>query len=285
MLEALVDDRILSLLREWKIIRQPQDLDLLSSVYTPYSEAVRQVKERWADPELEKKIRTHASLPDLVQGFTTPHAILCRSLIVPNREVSYFLDMVEEPKLPHLFLEYEDKFVGRNKDKHALGKVICEKGHDHRGRCFYKKTTIINFNTEEGKLLGQVTTRWGESLIAFKRRLLEFVHPGQEKHIADLTTWFNSRRYATKYYYLDFLSIFLRHGILFENFLLGDPDEREFFYKKMLPSFKKLEELYGIKPLIVPLLPLEFEKNEGWLAYPEHLEAEIQKHVNLIPKE
>ncbi len=58
---------------------------------------------------------------------------------------------------------------------------------------------------------------------------------------------------------------------MFDNYLLDDKEESEFYLKKVEPSFKKAEEIFGIRPLVYPLLPIEFERDVRWHSYPEHL--------------
>lgn len=278
MLRALA--KHIPLLDKLNFIETRSDVEVLESIYTPFSEALLIIKERWGNDSLKAKILRKGNLPEEILSLTAPKLFICRPLIVPNLEISYFLDLASQSSLDHTFLEYRDTLVGRNKDKRALGKVICTKGKDKIHRCIYTKTSIINFNTEEGKKIDNINTLWNEPLVEFKRKLLANAFPGEEKNIINLTQWFNERRYSSKFYYQDYLTLFLRNGIIFENFLLGDPAEREFFFSKVLPSFKKVEDMFGVRPIIVPLLPFELEKSEGWLAYPEQVSQHIIRYAS-----
>jgi len=40
----------------------------------------------------------------------------------------------------------------------------------------------------------------------------------------------------------------------------------------VLPSFREVERVFGVKPLIYPFLPFENEKSSVWLSYPESMQ-------------
>jgi hypothetical protein len=66
--------------------------------------------------------------------------------------------------------------------------------------------------------------------------------------------------------------LFIVHGALFENFLIANKGEKDFFEKKVLPSFMEVAKYFGVKPLIFPLLPLSDENQEEWFYYKKDLE-------------
>ena len=51
--------------------------------------------------------------------------------------------------------------------------------------------------------------------------------------------------------------------------MLDDPREREFFIKKVVPSYQELEKIFGIKPLISPVLPIQCARFDEWYHYPK----------------
>ena len=70
--------------------------------------------------------------------------------------------------------------------------------------------------------------------------------------------------------------MFIRDNILFENFLFDEKEESKFTLDKFLPSFKKTIEIFGVKPLIVPLLPHEHEKSDLWFSYDEKVQKIVE---------
>ena len=77
-------------------------------------------------------------------------------------------------------------------------------------------------------------------------------------------------------YYTNFILLFICHGILFENFLFCG-DEGEFTKNILLPAFNKAHDLAGIKPLIVPIPPMdsEIEEDIHWHSYSEKIKSLI----------
>ena len=94
------------------------------------------------------------------------------------------------------------------------------------------------------------------------------------KDIIDISEWFNTHRYFSPWYYVLYVSMFVCHGVLFDNFLVGK-GEGDLMREKMLPSFEAVEDLFGIKPLIVPLTPLAHEENDFWWYYPTEIKSQI----------
>ena len=69
--------------------------------------------------------------------------------------------------------------------------------------------------------------------------------------------------------------LYLCHGILFENFLLADTD-RDFIKGIFLPAFEKIYVEFGIKPLIVPIPPMEIEEDPFWYFHDEKIKSYIK---------
>ena len=68
------------------------------------------------------------------------------------------------------------------------------------------------------------------------------------------------------------ISLFVCDGILFENFH-SDGHESEFTRRIIRPAFAEVEERYGVRPLIVPLLPITWERDPYWSWYPSRWKA------------
>ena len=91
---------------------------------------------------------------------------------------------------------------------------------------------------------------------------------GNPPLIVDQTAWFGSLKEHFSPVYAGPLSIFLAHGIWFENFLMDDVREQQFLRDFIYPGFLKIRDQFGLRPLICRHLPIESEKNSGWHHYP-----------------
>ncbi len=237
-------------------------------IYTNLSEIKKELEKRRNDKELMNKVLKFWGENPFPLDMKEPRAVLSRDIITPNMELCYFLDVIKELDLDPLFFEvHRDKFVSKNKSKYHLGMLHFKQ----KKQSNIISKNIVDFNKYEGKMLNDIPTTCGDNLISYHHKMLEKEYPGYSKFAYDFSDWFLKTRNLTDYYYLYFLSLFICHGVLFDNYLLDDKEEADFFMKKVEPSFKKAEEIFGVRPLIYPLLPIEFEKDVSWYSYPEHL--------------
>ncbi len=250
----------------------------MENFYTTLEDAKVEIWKRWNNKDLKRKVEEHLNNAEILKFFETgPKAVLCRDIITSDLECLNFIDLAKKIELDTLFLEYpEDKFVNKNSDKYYLCKLSFFEGKNKNGENITSTSRIVDFNLSEGKKFCDINTIWGENLIKFHHRLLENFLPRSSKKIVDITKWFNNTRYESEYYYLYFLALFLCHGVLFENFLTNK-EELEFTEKKVLPSFYKLQEMFGVKPLIVPVVPIEEETNHYWWCFSKEVEDIIHK--------
>ena len=72
-------------------------------------------------------------------------------------------------------------------------------------------------------------------------------------------------------HYKDFLALFVTHGILFEDYVMEDKHEAQFVRKVLRPACHFIQRRFGLRPLIVPLVPKTFESDRFWLSYPEEV--------------
>lgn len=240
----------------------------IEDIYTPLSEAKKEIERRWNDVELRKKVEEFlgGDIPEIFKD--GPSCVLVRDIITPNNEFRFFMDIATELDLRIVFLEYtKSKFVAKNINKYHLCLPHIYNGVDKNDCAKITKEKIVDFNTMEGKVLGNITTIQDQNLIDFHHTLLFEKYPEiQKENIFDFSDWFNGHKNIDGYYYLHYLALFICHGVLFENFILGN-GEKEFTEQKILPSFFKLAEIFGVKPLVVPATPMEYENNLFWWYY------------------
>ncbi len=231
-------------------------------VYTPLEEALRLLKERGEDPDVY-------DIGPVPEKFANkPKVVLHRQVITPNYEVSRFLSIAEVLGFEPLFFEFhDDKYVTENDWKYLLGKMHFYKGKGKKGGSKVDRMNIINFNTANGKKMSAVETIWGQRLIDFHHELFLMKYPSLHQSMYDGSEWYMSKGGNAKEYYTPFLGLFIKHGILFENFML---DERELDFTRdiFLPAFIEIYRTTGLKPLIVALEPTDIEGDNFWMFHP-----------------
>jgi len=247
----------------------------IKHIYTPLSEARKLIMERFEDKNLKEKVLAycHESIPKIITE--KPRAVLSNPIATPNFEFEYFLDCALETGLEPLVVEYPDKLVARNSLKYHLCKLrLTDRSKKNPKHVVHSP---VDFNVWEGKLLSKVTTKKNKSLVDQHHEFLLAIHPEMKDKIYDFSDWFKKTRGKTDGdYYVAFLSLFVCFGILFENYLINDPSEEKFILAKVLPSFEKVTQLFGVKPLICPLLPLKSEHEVAWHWY-DHKHNEVMK--------
>jgi hypothetical protein len=248
-------------------------------VYTPFGTAVEELKRRWNDEDLTKKVDDFlgGDVPEpLKQGFT---AIIFRQLATPNYELRRFFAVPDVLELKPVFWEYhDDKFTSNNPLKHALGKMPFLSGYGKKGGAKIEYRNVIDFNESNGKKIKDVRTVWGEPFVEFHHDLLREAYPKANDHIFDASEWFARHDGHAKDYYIKYVSLFIRHGILFENFVL-EGEDHEFTRDVFLPAFFKLWKMMGVKPLIVALAPTDIEGDVFWICHPSDTVKRIDGKV------
>lgn len=241
----------------------------ITDIYTPLAVAKKEVWRRWNDPVLRRKAMEYLGGDIPVVFKDGPRAVISRHVISPNMEFEYFVGFAKDLGLPPLGLEGAiDTFHTINPEKAALGKMVfIEKEAENGGNVQKTSERIIDMEKCEGKRFCDIETLWGEGLVDFHHRILNVVHPNVE--IFDDFQWFKDNGFGIKpqEYYRKFFVFFLCFGVLFENFLLNK-SESNFTRKIIGPVFLEIESVFGIKPLIMPLAPMEDAAHSYWRCYP-----------------
>ncbi len=250
-----------------------------SVVYTPLSEALEILEERRNNKDLVSKVTEllNGNIPECLNT-GDKCGVQFRQIATPNVDGLCFVSIAQDNKLKPVFFEYvEDKFTYNNNFKHSLGQLRIHGGVNKNGDYPTEKITIVDFNKSNGHKIKDVKTLWEESLVDFHRSL--FTHHGINKDdlvFYDASEWFKNNGEQAINYYTNFFLLFTCFGILFENFLiLGD--EGDFSRNIMLPALDKAIELSGVKPLIVPVPPMDYEDDEHWVSYHPKVKDLIKK--------
>lgn len=246
------------------------DRNLFNSViYTPLSEALRILDERQKDPNIIEKIEEllNGDIPVIFQK-NNKYGVQFRQVATPNHDTRHFVSISQDNDLRPVIFEYhDDKFTSNNDFKHSLGQLRVHSNANKNNIYPIEKITIVDFAKYDGKKIKEVNTLWGESLIDFHRRLFIFNEYDIDSiHFYDGSEWLKNNGEKAINYYINFFLLFISSGILFENFLLNDEDSL-FTKEIVLPALEKVINLTGLKPLIVPIGPLDIETDDHWISY------------------
>lgn len=250
----------------------------IQGMYSSFDEILSEMKARREDKTLRQKVADFLGSHGFPFSIGTMHSFFSRSIMTPNFEMAYFMDLSRDLSLDPVLLEYPDKFVAKNPAKYCLTRL-----HFHEGvtrLVLNSGTWIGDVAAMEGRRMGELQTLQGENLMDFHHKILYKHYPELNGKIIDFYKWFNDSRGKGDSYYLCYLALFICDGVLFENFLHEDKEETSFVMEKILPSFNKACEIFGVRPLIFPLLPIEFEKQKDWLAYPLSVKEEIKLYLS-----
>ncbi len=251
------------------------------TIYTTFSDAIKILSNRQKDVNLIKKIEDllDGEIPEPLKKIDK-YAINGKQVATPNFDVRWFLSAIHEFDLKVFFYEYHsDKFTSNNYFKHSLCQLnINSKTKNKKGGNIHEKINIVDFNKYDGKPLKDVETFWGENLINFHKKLFKVYNYNINDFIFyDGSPWLDKKGKKADCFYEKDLLLYICHGILFENFLL-DGKDGEFTKNIFLPAFEKVCKLTGLKPLIVPIPPMDYdiEENSFWYSYDEKIKPLIK---------
>jgi hypothetical protein len=240
-----------------------------TSIYTPLDVACEELHRRRADRALEQRIYEflEGDVPDIFREY--PVAVSTAHVATPNFALIEFRNHASKADLKAVVFEYlDDLFVSTNFDKVSLAKIRFRLGTDR----WHSRKIIDLGGSAEKQPLRELQTFWGEPLVEFHHRLLEQVLPDVSAH--DGSSWYARRGHQPSSRYPAVMALFIRHGILFENFLTTGR-EREFTESVVLPAFQAVQERFGLRPLIVPIA-VQNESDRMWCSY--------QNLLSLIPE-
>lgn len=248
-----------------------------SVTYTPLTEAGKIIRQRWTDAVLKKKISAFIgnSLEEVLPK--GPYAILSRNIASPDFEYERFITLAQEIELPRVVFEgADDKFSTNCHDKLGLVKMSLFDGYDRNRQIRRHYRTIIDIPANDGKKFREIRTLWGENLVDCHHRLLD-EHQGGQVRLFDDLAWYRSTAgvsASVKDYYRIFLALFICHGVLFETFTMVGK-ESQFTTEVFLPAFQEVVDHFGVKPLIVPIIPEDEVENPYWFCYTGAIEASL----------
>jgi hypothetical protein len=242
-------------------------------IYTSIGVAKEEIWRRWHDKELRSRVNEYlgGNLPDAFKH--EPRAVLSRHIITPDIEFNRFLELSNKVALEAEVIEYiDDKFCSINSDKLGLAKMAFYHGRSRNGDAIISYRTVVDCASYDGKRFSEMKTLWDEDFVTFHHRLLAL--KTQTISYADYSSWFHFHGNCAAEYYTHLLALFICNGILFENYLTV-AQEGEFTKNVVLPAIEELESLFGLKPLIIPVLPPDEVDDKSWWCYPANVESEL----------
>lgn len=238
-------------------------------------EAVEELERRRQDPILQKRVEEYLQ-GDIPEYFKDgPILYLARHIATPNFETLRFKHLMEPLGMKTVVSQdSKDLFVPCNQSKKALCKLSVCRGVSQKGNKLnerFENISTVDFNVADGKRFDAITTLWGENLIDFHARLFsKFMHGKIEN--PDDAAWIDRHHRGNLLeHYKKLLALFVTHGILFEDYVMEDEHEAHFVKHVLRPACRFIEQRFGLRPIIVPLVPKTFESDRFWTGYPEEV--------------
>lgn len=251
---------------EVEVMEESSDTLDISHIYTPLSVAKEEIRRRWADKDLRKKVEEFFGVvPEAFQDGL--NAALFRFVATPNLECALAQDMASLADLNFVFMEFlNDKFCTRNADKVHLGRMSFFDDKNNRQAETGSRKKVIDLVQSEGVRFKDMKTLDGGSFVDFHHNLFQM--KGDDLRTFDVSHFKTNGETALEVY-MKVFSLFVCHGILFENYFLDiDPDERRFTKEVIVPVFEIVHKKFGVKPLIVPIVTNK-DENTFWQYYPQ----------------
>lgn len=246
----------------------------VNEIYTPLSVAKEEIWRRWNDKELRKKVKDFLgeSVPDFFEK--EPRAVLLRYIATPNFEANFFIDLASEVNLKPIYGEFlGDKFCTWNQDKLHLAIMTFFLGVNKQKKNNIIKKKIIDIERNDGKLLNDIKTIWGEKMTDFHHKIFFKCYPNIEKFDAYK---FRSDAKNVLNYYKNIFVFFLCYGILFENFIAkNNHNENKFTKEIILPAYIEVTKKFKLKPLVSPIYSIDSEDDKDWMWYPSQVKEKL----------
>lgn len=245
------------------------DLD----IYTSLEEAKEEVWQRWNNEALRKEVEAFVGdVPEPLRN--EPRAWLDRYIASPDNEFFYFLELARQIQLRPLAVEsLQDRFYRHNVDKMCLGEMaFLDKANGNEAH----RVKVIDIKRNHMKAFSEIETLLGEAFVKFHHRLYDKYATDVQRF--DASDWFYSHGKTAKRYYPYLLSLFVCHGIIFEDFVTNEEEEERFSRNVVFPAFEKITKRFGVRPLIVHIYTEEELSQQHCWCYPEFIKNEIERH-------
>lgn len=259
---------------------EKNDTMMLEDLYTPLEEAKIELQRRQEDHDLHRQVDEFLGGTSLGVG-KEPRAFLCRTIQTPNREFFWFAKQAEAACLIPAAQEYlDDRFCSMNPDKLNIVRMTFYKGKNRHNEPIIRRITV-RAGDKDGIPFSAIATPWGENLIAFHHKILRQFFPNIIP--VNESAWYRANGGTPEKFYPAHFARFLCHGILFENYF-ATRHEAPFTRDVVLPAFESVCSRFGLKPLIVRLLPDELAGEPSWTWYDSEIENLVRQELSSVAR-
>jgi hypothetical protein len=242
--------------------------------YSEPETAGTEIRLRWADANLRAEVERTLGDEQLRHFRAGPRALYATHVVSPNLWFRHVREHAARLNLPLIVFEYTaDKFHTGNHTKLHLGRMRFFHGYGRQGGPRTTCWPVVDLHHSAGFRFNQMATTWGEPFVEFHHRLLRRVSPDVEH--CDISGWIQASG-SVEAFYEAFLSLCVCHAVLFENYRT-DGTDREFTERVFMPAFARVQERFGVKPLIVPVEPVEGPVDIYWYSYPDSVQPLLRE--------
>ncbi len=257
----------------FSVIKNKGGNNMYDGIYIKSHQAVSELQRRKKNKTLDGMIEKWFCENHLPEGFVnlTKHnvvGVLARHVPSYKYEDIKFIEIANKLGIIPYWISYrKDTFTTRNPDKNSLWKLSVPNGKGLRNIKLLKRP-----DRYERFSLDQIVLRNGEKLVDFHKRIRKFFIPDLCENIVECSPWLGKFKNSREYYKY-YLALFIKHAILFEEFHPqgSNKDEDKFRMQVVEPAIVKIEEFFGLKPLIVRIPWIGNELN----TYPKEIEELI----------
>lgn len=249
-------------------------------MYTSLEEAKSEIWRRWNNKELRRRVEEYLG-GDIPKEFQQePRGFLARFIVTPNFEFCNFAKLSSFLNILPVAGEFRsDQFRSINADKKHLGKLSIYHGENPftcSQRAEVTEYKILDFANSEGKVIEKLNTVWGQNFVEFHHHLTDKMLKGFES--IDLSDWLARHGGHPGAFYSKLLALFVCHGVQFENYH-QEGHEAKFTQDIVRPAFQAVANHFGVKPLIVPAIPVNSERDPAWSWYSSAIECDIKLNM------
>lgn len=183
-------------------------------------------------------------------------AILARHIGTFRYEDALFFEMTHEAGLHPVWMEYRgDKmFTGSNSKRSLCHPKLSEGRRNKNNELIVVTQKLTNPSQWEGKQLDTILFESGQPMIGWHNAHQDKMLAGEQYSRFDITPWYRTIGQVREYY-IGLLSLFVSHGVLFEDYHGGESGGGldSFTQEVFTPAWELVRNKFGVEPLIVKL--------------------------------
>lgn len=218
--------------------------------------------------QAQEKLRQRTHLRAQVEAFWTENGLpfpaelrsggyagMGRHVPTFRFEDAVFTLMAESAGLQPTWIGYEqDKFVVQSNVKRSLLRPqLTERTNKHGAPIARTRKLVPNPDWFHGMALGNIRTDDGRLMVDWhSERLHRAVPQARCYDMSHISAHWGGR---AENYYTAYLSLFVAHGVLFEDYHGGESGDAldSFTARVFEPAAARVEQLFGVNPLVVAL--------------------------------